>query len=40
MSRGEEGDPVCLVCLAECKPSDDSGGGRSDDGIEMEQNGH
>src|SRR5271154_2633628 len=39
MSRGENG-AVCSVCLAEYKPSDDSGGGRSDDGIEMEKNGH
>jgi hypothetical protein len=29
-----------LVCLAQCKPSDCLGGGRSDDGIEMEQNGN
>jgi hypothetical protein len=38
MSRGEEGDPVCLVCLAEYKPDDDYSGGES--GQEMLQNGN
>ena len=35
--RGEERDPVCLVCLAEYKPDDDYSSGES--GHEMLQNG-
>ena len=37
MSRGEERDPVCLVCLTEYKPDGDYSDGES--GQEMVQNG-
>ena len=38
MSRGEDRDPVCLVCLAKYKPDDDYSSGES--GQEMVQNGN
>ena len=36
--RGEEGDPICMVCLAEM--SNDNDRGQDDDETEMAHNGH
>jgi hypothetical protein len=40
INRGEEGEPVCLVCLAEYKPDDSSAGSPCNDETDMVQNGH
>ena len=40
LCRGEEGDPICMVCLAEMSNDNNGHGGDDVDGTEMVQNGN